>query len=228
MSRSTELQRTSETTGSLALGETVSNAIGLLRGATAFSRSSTTAVGLPVVRAVTAAEATATEEREIDRPDGWPKALKCCVVGVRWQDSQSTSAGWDGFPVGYEIAAAIPAETVDMARTYYRAYRDLCAPLDETGLTHALLRLRDRTVRRAEDGVDWQITLENWLDSLAPYPADMVLWALGYWGNVERFWPTWAEIKSLLDRRVAQRRACMDALKSIGERGQVATRSAAE
>jgi hypothetical protein len=139
----------------------------------------------------------------------------------------STSAGWDGYPTGYDVALVVSAETVDMARTYYRAYRDLCAPLDEAGLARALLGMRDMTIRKAEEGADWQVTLDNWLDALRPYPADIVLWAIQFWRNCERFWPTWTEFKQLLDRRVAQRRACMDALRQIGERGQ-SVRSAAE
>lgn len=218
----------SGTTGLVQLGHGLGRAIGLLVGATGSDAQRKTSVGLPAVRAVTAAEAVATDERQIDRPDAWPIPLRSCIVGVRWRDAVSTKAGWDGYPVGYDVALVVSAETVEMARTYYRAYRDLCAPLDEAGLARALLGLRDMTIRKAEEGADWQVTLDNWLDALRPYPADIVLWAIQFWRNCERFWPTWTEFKGLLDRRVSQRRACMDALQAIGERGQAAARSAAE
>lgn len=153
--------------------------------------------------------------------------MRSCIVGARWRDSVCTrGAGWDGYPESYEIAAVVSAETVDLARTYWRAYRDLCAPLDEASLARLLLGLRDMTIRKAEEGADWQVTLENWLDELRPYPGDIVLWALGFWKRNERFWPTWSEFKYLLDRRVAARTACMDALKRIGEMGQAQARAA--
>jgi hypothetical protein len=224
-----ENSENSETTGLVPLVRGLERAIGLLAGGTGSERQPMTEAGLPVVRPVTAAEAVATDERQIDRPDAWPTPLRSCIVGVHWRDAVSTRHGWDGYPTGYDVALVIPVETVELARTYYRAYRDLCAPMDEAGLARALLGLRDMTIRKAEEGADWQITLENWLDALRPYPADIVLWAIQFWRNCERFWPTWTEFKMLLDRRVAQRRACMDALRQIGERGQTLTvRSAAE
>lgn len=226
MSKSTESPKSSDCTGLVPVGRRLENAIGLLLGKSESSTSLRTVVGLPAVPAVTAAEAVATEERIVDRPDAWPVPLRSCIVGVQWRDYSTTTRGWDGFPTGYTISPAVPAETVELARVYYRAYRDLCAPLDETSLARALLGLRDMTIRKAEEGVDWQVTLENWLDALAPYPADMVLWAIQFWRNCERFWPTWTEFKHLLDRRVAQRQACMDALQIIGERGQATQRAA--
>lgn len=149
--------------------------------------------------------------------------MRSCVVGARWADPPSTrGGGWDGYPTSYEVSPHLASiDTVELARTYWRAYRDLCAPLNETSLARELLRLRDMTIRKAEEGVDWQVTLDNWLDVLAPYPADIVLWAINFWLNNERFWPAWAEFKNLIDRRVAARAACMGALQRIGELGQL-------
>lgn len=217
MTSSNESSSGSETTGLAPLGSALERAIGLLAGGTGSCEPRTTPAGLPAVAAVTAAEAQATEE-QIDRVASWPTPLRSCIVGVRWRD-MSTSAGWDGHPVGYDIAPVIAADVVEQARIYWRAYRDLCAPLDEPGLARALVGMRDMTIRRAEEEQDWQITLENWLDELRHYPADIVLWAMGYWRRNERWWPTWSEFKRLLDRRVGQRIAAMDALKTIGERG---------
>lgn len=228
MTTSDENSGSSETTGLVPLGHGLGRAIGLLAGGTGSGKPRRTEHGLPVVAPVAAAQAVATDEREIDRPDDWPTPLRSCIVGARWRDRISTKHGWDGFPTSYEIAPVIPAETVELARQYWAAYRELCAPLDETSLARALLGLRDMTVRKAEEGADWQVTLENWLDELRHYPADIVLWAIGFWRRNERFWPTWMEFKQLLDRRVAQRVACMEALKQIGERGQIRWVGAAE
>ena len=147
------------------------------------------------------------------------------VVALTWSAWQLSLSADNFDPVDARTAKAlaaegIPVETVELARQYWAAYRDLCAPLDETSLARALLGLRDMTIRKAEEGSDWQVTLENWLDELRHYPADIVLWAIGFWRRNERFWPTWMEFKQLLDRRVAQRVACMDALQRIGERGR--------
>lgn len=220
MTTSDENSGNSETTGLVPLEHGLGKAIGLLAGGIGSARQRKTEHGLPVVAPVATAQAVATDEREIDRPDGWPTPLRSCIVGVRWADRISTNHGWDGFPTSYDVAAVIPVETVELARQYWAAYRDLCAPLDETSLARALLGLRDMTIRKAEEGSDWQVTLENWLDELRHYPADIVLWAIGFWRRNERFWPTWMEFKQLLDRRVAQRVACMDVLQRIGERGR--------
>lgn len=228
MTTSDERPEDSGTTGLVPLAHGLARAIGLLAGGTGSAKQLTTAIGLPAVVPVTAAEAVATDEREIDRPDGWPTPLRSCIVGVRWDDHVSTKHGWNGFPRGYDVSPVVPVETVEMARTYWAAYRDLCAPLDEASLARALLGLRDMTIRKAEEGADWQVTLDNWLDALAPYPADIVLWAIQFWRNCERFWPTWTEFKQLLDRRVTQRQACMDALRQIGERGRAVAARAAE
>lgn len=218
-----ENSENSETTGLVPLERGLGKAIGLLAGGIGSARQRKTEHGLPVVAPVATAQAVATDEREIDRPDGWPTPLRSCIVGVRWRDRISTDHGWDGFPTSYDVAPVIPVETVELARQYWAAYRELCAPLDETSLARALLGLRDMTIRKAEEGADWQVTLENWLDELRNYPADIVLWAIGFWRRNERFWPTWSEFKQLLDRRVAQRVACMDALQQIGERGRALT-----
>ena len=223
MTTSDENSGSSETTGLVPLEHGLGRAIGLLAGGIGSARRRKTEHGLPVVAPVAMAQAVATDEREIDRPDAWPTPLRSCIVGVRWRDSISTSHGWDGFPTSYDVTPVVPVETVEVARQYWTAYRELCAPLDETSLARALLGLRDMTIRKAEEGADWQVTLENWLDELRNYPADIVLWAIGFWRRNERFWPTWSEFKHLLDRRVAQRVACMDALQQIGERGRALT-----
>jgi hypothetical protein len=209
----------SETTGLVPLASGLERAIGLLAGGIGSEKQRMTDLGLPAVLPVAMAQAITTDEREIDRPAEWPTVLRSCIGEARWLDSVSDRYGWDGYPVAYDVANIVPAEAVDHARQYWAAYRDMCAPLDENGLARALLGLRDMTIRKAEEGSDWQITLENWLDELRNYPADIVLWAVHFWRRNERFWPTWCEFKQLLDRRVAQRRACMDALKKIGERG---------
>lgn len=220
MTKSNEKPDDSETTGMVPLGSALGKAIGLLYGGTGLAKPRMTAIGLPAVRAVTAAEAVETDEREIDRPDSWPIPLRSCIVGVRWVNHSSIDYGWDGSPSSFDVRPAASVETIELARTYWKAYRDLCAPLDEASLARAIVRLRKMTISRAEEGEDWQVTLDAWLDSLAPYPADIVLWAIGFWQRNEKWWPAWSEFQLLLEKRVGARRACMDALQQIGERGQ--------
>ena len=168
MTTSDENSGNSETTGLVPLEHGLGKAIGLLAGGIGSARQRKTEHGLPVVAPVATAQAVATDEREIDRPDGWPTPLRSCIVGVRWDDHVSTKHGWDGFPRGYDVSPVVPVETVEMARTYWAAYRDICAPLDEASLARALLGLRDMTIRKAEEGADWQVTLDNWLEQQPP------------------------------------------------------------
>lgn len=218
MPRSSAKPSGSRTIGSVLVGQMPASWTGAVPSRTG-SVAPLTACGLPAVPAVSAKEAKATEER-MDRVASWPPLLQSCIADVEWSSTASEAGGWDGYPIRYRIAKELPADAGETAAIWLNCYREQCAPLDEQGLLQELLRLRQRVISRAQQGADTQLMLETWLEDLRPYPADMVIWALGYWGRNERFWPAWSEIHLLLERRVRQRQAVITALEEIVRREQ--------
>jgi hypothetical protein len=125
--------------------------------------------------------------------------------------------GWDGYVEAYDIAAVIPPEAIAQAGRCLAAYRQLCAPLDVRDLVVGLTRLRKKTIRRNEEDTDWKLTLDVWIDELRHYPGDIVLWALGFWGRNERFFPIGNDLQRLIEPKVIERRALMEALERISQ-----------
>lgn len=207
----------SEIGGLPATSGTHSRAIGLLLGERgSVITSSNTETGLPRVPAVAAAEVMSDPEI-IDRPESLG-LLRQYIRKSIWRDIYTSSSGWDGYRAGYEITSDVPTEAAEEARNRWKAFRQLCAPLRADDILRELTRLMVNSAKRQGEDIDTQIILETWLDDLSDYPADIVLWAFGFWRRNEKFWPTWCEFKALLDRRVEQRRAIMSALEEIGRR----------
>jgi len=129
--------------------------------------------------------------------------------------------GWDGQVESYDIAPVVSPEAVAQARRCLAVYRQLCAPLDDRDLAVELTLLREKTVRRNEQETDWKLTLEVWAEDLAPYPADIVLWALRFWRRNERFFPVGNDLQRLIEPKVIERRALMEALEKLATPAEV-------
>jgi hypothetical protein len=134
---------------------------------------------------------------------------------------RSSEHGWDGYVGGYDVPAVVPAEAVAQAGRCLAAYRAMCAPMDERDLAVELYRLRQKTIRRNEQELDWQVALDVWLDELAVYPADIVLWALRFWGRNERFFPIGNDLQRLIEPKVTERRVLMEALEKLATPAEV-------
>jgi hypothetical protein len=228
VTRSPERPTSSETTGLVSAGNAVGDLIGLLRGGIGSGRPLTTEAGLPRVPALPAGEMVRTEEN-VDRPASWPAPVRSLIRSTRWRDGTSAGdAGWDGYPVEHEIVAEVPAEAAELADRLLAQYRQLCAPMARTDLAYLLGRLRLSVVKKHDEEFDWKTILDVWLDDLSQYPADIVVWALGYWHRNEKWWPIWCEFLPLLERRTEQRKAVMDALQTIIARGRASRQEAAE
>jgi hypothetical protein len=143
------------------------------------------------------------------------------VRSSRWRERSSVGdAGWDGFPIEHEIAAQVPPGTAELAERLLAQYQRLCAPMARSDLAYLLGKLRLSVAKKHDEEFDWKMILDVWLDDLSHYPADIVLWALGYWHRNEKWWPIWCEFMPLLERRTEQRKAAMDALRTIIDRGR--------
>jgi hypothetical protein len=148
----------------------------------------------------------------LDHAACWPEPLRSCVGAPIYVDRIAERGGWDGYVIGYETRPGIPPEAAAQAAELLATFRRLCAPPEERDLARELCRLRSTVAARAEDELDWQFKLGVYLDELAGYPADIVVQVLRYWSRNEKWWPTWAELHGLLERRIRSRAACLDAL----------------
>lgn len=92
----------------------------------------------------------------------------------------------------------------------------LMAPASETSLATELSRVRALTARQA--GVENEMAVAAWLDSLKSWPADVAMWALREWPSRSKWWPTWYEIKALMSERAHRRKTLVERLKARVER----------
>ena len=180
--------------------------------------ATTNALGLPRVPAVRFAPALLTTDG-LDRPECWPEPLRSCIGAPVYVDRITDRGGWDGYITGYEIRSDVPAEAAAQAAKGLKFYQQLCAPLHDQDLARELCRLRTMLAVRAETELDWQFKLHSYMEELEEYPADIVVQVLRYWGRNEKWWPTWAELHDLLERRVRTRLACIHALDRVARSG---------
>lgn len=123
-------------------------------------------------------------------------------------DRSTPEYGWDCEFVGYY---QIDAPEADVAEALMQTNATLI-PVPGEVVKAELARLKVTTKSRAESGDDLKLTLAAYAEYLAEYPADVVVDALRWWARNEKWWPAWAELKELLDRRVRRRKALKLAL----------------
>lgn len=78
-----------------------------------------------------------------------------------------------------------------------------------------LTKLNAVTKIKKEDEVDLEIRIMAYVERLAPYPGEAVIWALQKWPETKDgiFWPAWKGLFELLEARVAERRLMLEALE---------------
>lgn len=124
--------------------------------------------------------------------------------------------GTDGQFEGSEVSFVLHGEVGKAERD--QAIRLVSQSLRPAGPELAakeLGRLALLTKSRAEGDDDTKARLVVMADELANYPADVVLDALRYWARTEKFFPAWAELRDLLDRRVQRRKRLRAALQDF-------------
>lgn len=83
--------------------------------------------------------------------------------------------------------------------------RRACAPLPRRDLIKALGKVMTLCRNKTLDEDETVLTLEMYAEKLNEYPADAVAWALEIWPEDHIFWPSWAEIKALVQAKSWQR-----------------------
>ena len=102
------------------------------------------------------------------------------------------------------------ADVMEAARTLDKSL----LPCPPEIATRALTAMRMRTKGAAEASEDTEMRLALFAADLTAYPADVVIEACRFWGRNEKWFPSWAELREILDRRVQRRRAMRAALDS--------------
>lgn len=88
-------------------------------------------------------------------------------------------------------------------------------PAPKSVIGSELTRLRLLTKARAESQDDTRLMAAAYAQEMSAYPADCVVWACRKWARTEKWWPAWSELKALLDRAVAERKALREVLSHV-------------
>lgn len=186
----------SETTGPVSLGSVVSTSIGPALGeTTSESRLSAAAAKLcgQAVRETDAALQASLKQR-------------CGLqLGVRTkvlyhEDGSFTEAVAEtSLKLGQDAKLQDGVAMLTLAMT----------PAPSAKLAEALTRLRLITVGGQKADADTELSIELMIDLLRDYPADVAIETLAEWPRRKRgsWWPTWAELRPILDSKAAMRRA---------------------
>ena len=126
---------------------------------------------------------------------------------------------FDGVIVtGCKILPAVDADGVigddaEFLRSALSRVHEALRPCGPVQAMQFLRLLKARTKARSLDQADEAISAAAYADWLANYPADVAQEACEYWARGNTWWPSWAELQAILDRRAAPRLAIRKALQ---------------
>lgn len=129
---------------------------------------------------------------------------------------------------GYRFVGEVAAEHVKAAEACLLDLEPLMAAAPMKLISQELLILGAKTVSRRESDLDGELRAMAYAEELSRYPDDVVVWACREWvrlGEQGKWWPSWAELRALCERRVERRRALADCCRDLAQRwvsGQVA------
>ncbi len=120
---------------------------------------------------------------------------------------------------GYEGARITDVKVADgvsrqQAAAMLKPLEAFCMPCDAKFAARKLAEMRVLTAHRARDGSDVELLAAAYTHRLAEYPEDVVEEACNRWTDANKFWPTWADLKEELDKRMRGRKQIRDALRA--------------
>lgn len=101
------------------------------------------------------------------------------------------------------------AETTQFAtaaRQCLAELQPLLEPAPREVCAKAIISVQAGCKVKKEDEASGAMRGALFMDCLAPYPADVVIWACRNWLESEVFFPSYAELRQLCERRVKRRR----------------------
>ena len=117
--------------------------------------------------------------------------------------------GWRDVVKGAEVALTSEANVERSLRTIEASL----APAAPPNIGVWLTELSHITARRAEDADSATLTMAAYIKRLIQYPGDIVRQTLQEWSG--KWFPTWGELKDILDARTAPRIAIRDAVLAV-------------
>lgn len=103
---------------------------------------------------------------------------------------------------GYRIEELDGADLDGALTTVKRAK----SPAPVNAMIGWLAELSVLVAYRAQTEFNGELTLKVYARNLSDYPADVVRDALNDWPSKSKWWPTWHELKELLDAKAQRRR----------------------
>jgi len=120
--------------------------------------------------------------------------------------STGEPSGWRDVVKGAEVAVADGANVEKALRTLEASM----APAMPPNIGIWLTELSHITAKRFEDEESATLTMAAYIKRLVQYPGDIVRQTLQEWSG--KWFPTWGELKEILDARTAPRIAIRDAM----------------
>jgi len=136
-------------------------------------------------------------------------------IDWQWRNAMGNDGQFESRLAGCAILAGASKADVKVAEAMILA---ACAPAPPETAARELTRLKAMTKARATGDIDTRMQAAAYTEELARYPADVIVSACRYWSSVETWWPSWAELKDLLDFRLRKRLALARALREAIER----------
>jgi hypothetical protein len=141
-------------------------------------------------------------------------ASTCRTIERTWNDPVY---GFDFEVTGYSFGSGILDASDDDLRTARNMVALYMEPPSEAVIKQELARLRASTKSRESDNDDVAMGFQVLAEECSEYPADVVVWALRGWAKRERFYPSLAEVRDLLQRGARRRESLAKSL-GIGSR----------
>lgn len=101
-----------------------------------------------------------------------------------------------------------------------RALEHLLAPAGTDKAVEAMTILRNMTAARQAGEQDLTATLALYGHEASGFPEWAIHAAVREWASVQKFWPTWAELRLLLENQVAFPRALLAAYRDAANKPQ--------
>jgi hypothetical protein len=126
------------------------------------------------------------------------------------RDISTAEWGYETKFVGYTVSGGA---TLDELRAALIGVEEATRPCPGGTLQRELVRLKLKTAARGLSDEDLALQLVIYAEDLAAYPEDAVVGALRHWAGRNKWWPSWHELKGLLDERCEHRIALKQALE---------------
>jgi hypothetical protein len=119
---------------------------------------------------------------------------------------------------GFDLPATTDPQDIPEIADVRRRLIELSRPLSRRLLIEELFRCRALMSRSAKADDQFDLTARLYADELKDYPADIVMDALRHVARADKWWPSWAELLEIVERRARPRRALMKALNELVRR----------